>query len=57
MGDFDKEKNVLKRYARKGQCFSTSKYILTLTRDKIQLGLPDVKRDDFCFTDGVGYIN
>jgi len=35
MGEFDKEQNVLKRYARKGQCFSTSKYILTLTKDKI----------------------
>jgi len=33
MGNFDKEKNVLKKYARKGQCFSTSKYILTLTKD------------------------
>lgn len=31
MGNFDKEKNVLKKYARKGQCFSTSKFIMTLS--------------------------
>jgi RNA-dependent RNA polymerase len=57
MGNFDKEKNVLKRYARKGQCFSTSKYISSLTKDQIQLGLPDVHREGFCFSDGVGYIS
>ena len=27
MGDFSKETNVLKRYARKGQCFSSSHHI------------------------------
>lgn len=31
MGDFSREKNILKRYARRGQCFSTAKYIMTLT--------------------------
>ena len=35
MGNFDKEKNVLKKYARKGQCFSTSKFILTLSKDQV----------------------
>lgn len=33
MGNFDKEKNILKKYARKGQCFSTSKFICNLRKD------------------------
>ena len=30
MGDFSQEKNVLKRYARRGQCFSTTKFVTSL---------------------------
>jgi hypothetical protein len=33
LGDFSLEKNILKRYARRGQCFSTAKFILTLRPD------------------------
>jgi len=57
MGNFDKEKNVLKKYARKGQCFSTSTFVQKLTQDQVQMNLPDVTRDGFTFTDGVGHIS
>lgn len=58
MGNFDNEHNILKKFARKGQCFSTSKYITTLVPHQVQIGvLPDIKRDGFCFTDGVGMIS
>lgn len=58
MGQFDHEKNILKKYARKGQCFSTSRYIFTLEPNELMLGeTPDIKRNGFCFTDGVGYIS
>ena len=30
MGEFDYEKNILKQYARRGQCFSTAKFITEL---------------------------
>lgn len=30
MGVFSKEKNILKRYARRGQCFSTTKFVCKL---------------------------
>lgn len=57
MGNFEKEKNILKKFARKGQCFSSSKYVCTLKKSEVQLALPDIKRNGFTFTDGVGYIS
>lgn len=57
MGNFDKEKNILKKFARKGQCFSTSKLICELNKDQVTFGVEDIKRNDYCFTDGVGYIS
>jgi RNA-dependent RNA polymerase len=57
MGNFDKETNILKKFARKGLCFSTSKYICTLDKNQVHLGLADIKRNGFCFSDGVGYIH
>ena len=57
MGNFDKEKNILKKYARKGQCFSTSKFICNMTKNQVLFGLEDVHRGEFCFSDGVGYIS
>ena len=35
MGDFSQEKNVLKRYARRGQCFSTTKKVLDLRTELV----------------------
>jgi RNA-dependent RNA polymerase len=57
VGDFTKETNVLKRYARRGQCFSTAKYIMTLDRSQVEYDYPDIKRNGFTFTDGVGHIS
>ena len=33
MGDFEKEKNILKKYARRGQCFTSTKKIGELSAD------------------------
>mmetsp|Transcript_15834 Transcript_15834/g.21430 ORF Transcript_15834/g.21430 Transcript_15834/m.21430 type:complete len:183 (+) Transcript_15834:1280-1828(+) len=57
MGDFSKEKNILKKYARRGQCFSTSKRICELTSEQVTFGLADIERNGYTFTDGVGYIS
>ena len=57
MGNFDSETNILKKFARKGQCFSTSKLICELKPDEVTFGVEDIKRNGFCFTDGVGYIS
>ena len=57
MGKFDQETNILKRFARKGQCFSTSKHVANLTQEEVAFNYPDIKRNGFNFTDGVGYID
>ena len=57
MGNFDSEKNILKKFARRGQCFSTSKLICKLEKENVQFSYPDIKRNGHCFTDGVGYIS
>ena len=57
MGSFDFEKNILKRYARRGQCFSTSKFIMSLEKDKVIFNYPDIKRNGYTFTDGCGQIS
>ena len=57
MGSFEHEKNILKRYARRGQCFSTTKNVTTLSKDDVSLSLPDIERDGFNFSDGCGLIH
>lgn len=57
MGDFSFEKNILKKYARRGQCFSTAKFITQLKKQDIQNGFPDIKRNGYTFTDGCGYVS
>ena len=57
MGQFDLEKNILKRYARRGQCFSTTKFVTRLREEMVEQGLPDIERDGFVFSDGCGYIH
>ena len=42
MGDFSKEANILKKYARRGQCFSTSKRVCELNPDQVLFGLEDI---------------
>lgn len=57
MGDFSQEKNILKKYARRGQCFSTAKFIMELKPNELQSGYPDIKRNGYTFTDGCGHIS
>jgi RNA-dependent RNA polymerase len=56
-GDFSKEKNILKKYARRGQCFSTAKFVFQLHPSQIMTNYPDIKRNNYCFTDGSGHIS
>jgi RNA-dependent RNA polymerase len=56
MGNFEKEKNILKRYARRGQCFSTTKMFQTISKDEVNLCYPDIERDGYVFSDGCGLI-
>lgn len=57
MGNFSHEKNILKKFARRGQCFSTSKKVCELKPDQLTCGLADIERNGYIFTDGVGYIS
>jgi RNA-dependent RNA polymerase len=56
MGYFDGEKNILKRYARRGQCFSTTQNMQKLHKEEISVGYPDIERNGFVFSDGCGWI-
>jgi|LauGreDrversion4_2_1035121.scaffolds.fasta_scaffold60679_4 RNA-dependent RNA polymerase len=56
-GDFSREKNILKRYARRGQCFSTAKFVTMLHPSQLVINHPDIKRNGYCFTDGAGCIS
>ena len=55
MGQFGHIKTAAKFGARLGQCFSTTRAInsVTVRVEKI----PDVERNGYCFTDGVGKIS
>ena len=58
MGQFEQERNMLKKYARIGQFFSVSKEICTLDQDQIKRGMiDDIERNGYNFTDGVGSIS
>lgn len=56
MGNFTHIKVVAKYAARLGQCFSTTRAINGLSAPEIVM-LPDVKRNGYTFTDGVGKIS
>lgn len=54
MGDFRGIKTVAKYASRIGQCFTTTKAI----NDSAQVQrIPDIERNGYCFTDGVGKIS
>ncbi|KAF2643461.1 RdRP-domain-containing protein [Massarina eburnea CBS 473.64] len=55
MGDFHHIKTPSKFGARLGQCFSTTRAIQSINV-KIEM-IPDIERNDFTFTDGVGRIS
>mmetsp|Transcript_29111 Transcript_29111/g.43876 ORF Transcript_29111/g.43876 Transcript_29111/m.43876 type:complete len:103 (-) Transcript_29111:2381-2689(-) len=57
LGSFEHEKNILKRYARRGQCFSTTKGVADLKEEDVYLGYKDVERNGHVFSDGVGFMH
>ncbi|TLS22562.1 uncharacterized protein PpBr36_09682 [Pyricularia pennisetigena] len=56
MGRFSHIRNVGKYAARLGQCFSTTRSIDRVAMPWIKT-IPDVERNGYCFTDGVGKIS
>jgi RNA dependent RNA polymerase len=66
LGTFDESEGALKMYSRRGQCFTTTKYIGLLDPSEI-LMIEDVKvkktddpndpDGDYCFTDGCGNVS
>jgi RNA-dependent RNA polymerase len=56
MGRFMHIKVVAKYAARLGQCFSTTRLLTGIPAPTI-VGIPDVERNGYCFTDGVGKIS
>ncbi|KAG6029796.1 hypothetical protein E4U41_000283 [Claviceps citrina] len=56
MGEFDHIKVVAKYAARLGQCFSTTREIKGIPVPRVK-HIPDITRNGYCFTDGVGLIS
>ncbi|KAF4589553.1 suppressor of ascus dominance [Ophiocordyceps camponoti-floridani] len=56
MGDFDHIRIVAKYAARIGQCFSTTREIRGICKPSTKR-IPDIERNGYCFTDGVGIIS
>ncbi|KEY68675.1 hypothetical protein S7711_00549 [Stachybotrys chartarum IBT 7711] len=56
MGNFDHIKIVAKYAARVGQCFSTTREIRRVYQPHIH-PIPDIERNGYCFTDGVGIVS
>lgn len=54
MGDFEGIKTVAKYASRIGQCFSTTR---AMTNSVEIERIPDIERNGYCFTDGVGKIS
>ncbi|XP_022961927.1 RNA-dependent RNA polymerase 6 [Cucurbita moschata] len=55
MGRFT-NKNVAKCAARIGQCFSSTYATIEVPRNMVNHQLPDVERNDYIFSDGIGTI-
>jgi RNA-dependent RNA polymerase len=56
MGNFSTNKTVAKYAARMGQCFSSTRAITRLPANDIK-EIPDIVRNQFTFSDGVGKIS
>ena len=66
LGVFDDSEGALKMYSRRGQCFTTTKYITMLDPSEVQV-IDDIKvkksddpgdpEGDYCFTDGCGNVS
>ncbi|KAF8035866.1 hypothetical protein BT93_C1786 [Corymbia citriodora subsp. variegata] len=55
MGKF-LNKNVAKCTARMGQCFSSTYATVEVPRKEVYENFPDIKRNGYCFSDGIGMI-
>ncbi|KAF2109232.1 RNA dependent RNA polymerase-domain-containing protein [Lophiotrema nucula] len=54
MGSFDHIRTVAKWGARQGQCFSSTR---AMSIKVVIRQIPDIERNGFCFTDGVGKLS
>ena len=66
LGTFDESEGALKMYSRRGQCFTTTKYIGQLDPSEIQMvedikvrktDDPEDREGEYCFTDGCGNVS
>ncbi|KAK2660521.1 hypothetical protein Ddye_007054 [Dipteronia dyeriana] len=55
MGKFN-NRNIAKCAARMGQCFSSTYATVEVPRREVNHDLPDIKRNGYCFSDGIGMI-
>ncbi|KAJ4951773.1 hypothetical protein NE237_028605 [Protea cynaroides] len=55
MGKF-KNKNIAKCAARMGQCFSSTYATADVPQKKVNMNLPDIERNGYVFSDGIGII-
>ncbi|KAL6980202.1 RNA-dependent RNA polymerase [Sarracenia purpurea var. burkii] len=55
MGKFT-ERNIAKCAARMGQCFSSTYATVEVPRNEVNTELPDIKRNNYTFSDGIGMI-
>ncbi|KAL5701648.1 RNA-directed RNA polymerase [Ranunculus cassubicifolius] len=55
MGKFT-NKNVAKCAARMGQCFSSTYETIRAPRNEVNFDFPDIERNDYVFSDGIGII-
>ena len=56
LGDFTMETNIYKNASRRGQCLSSTIYITTLQKENI-IEIPDIRKNRYVFTDGIGQIS
>ncbi|KNA12524.1 hypothetical protein SOVF_125140 [Spinacia oleracea] len=56
MGKFT-NKNVAKCAARMGQCFSSTYATVKVSSDQVESELPDIERNNYVFSDGIGIIS
>ncbi|MED6142319.1 multidrug resistance protein, partial [Stylosanthes scabra] len=56
MGDFRNIRNVAKYAARLGQSFGSSTETLSVEKHEIEV-IPDVKFNDYVFSDGIGKVS
>ncbi|GAB7337206.1 hypothetical protein MBLNU457_g2585t1 [Dothideomycetes sp. NU457] len=57
MGYFSHIREIAKYASRIGQCFSTTKAVSSIGQNPAVVEIPDIQRNGFCFTDGVGKMS